>query len=105
MIDAQQLLSLAERFVSSCERAAFALEGVSETYRRIHKHENPERGKVREAILTRIPNREDRIREAQGATGQPLDEWVSDVADEEAEDQYVGPRDREWAINHPERTR
>ena len=91
-----QLNALADRFVSSFEKIAAALEGMSETYRRQHEKQYPDRGQVREAIVTRVQTEEDRIREAQGASVKPLSGWLSEVEDEEEESKHIGVREREW---------
>jgi hypothetical protein len=91
-----QLNAFVERFALSFEKIAGALEGLNETYRRHYEKLYPERKEVREAVVTRVQNEEDRIREAQGASVQPLNRWLSDVEDEEAESEFVGVREREW---------
>jgi hypothetical protein len=91
-----QLLSFVERFALCCERYATALEGLNDTYRRHLEKLYPERPQRREAVVTRVQTEEDRIREAHGASNRPLEEWLSDVEDEEAESSFVGVREREW---------
>jgi hypothetical protein len=94
----EQINVFAERLVLSFEKVALALEGLNETYRRQFAKQYPERREVREAIVTRVPTREDKIREEQGASDRPLSEWLSDIEDEEesagADD--IGVREREW---------
>jgi len=91
-----QINSFVERVVLSFESIASALEGLNETYRRHFEKLYPERKEVREAIVTRVPSEEDRIREAHGNTGEPLDEWLSDVEREEEQEEDIGVREREW---------
>lgn len=96
MMTDDQLSAFAERFVLSFEKIAAALEGMDETYRRHLDKLYPERREVREALITRVPNEEDRLREAQGSSGQPLDQWLSEVEDEEEGNEFIGVREREW---------
>jgi hypothetical protein len=93
MIDGR-MLSLAERLVLSFEKMASALEGLNETQRRSFAKQFPERGEIREAVVSRVPTAEDRIRESQGASGTSLDEWLSGIEEESEED--IGVREREW---------
>ena len=91
-----QKYALAERFVLSFEKIAAALEHLHETCQRHLEPPLPERRDPREAVVTRVPNAEDRIREQQGASAQPLAEWLSEVEDEEAEKEFIGLRERAW---------
>jgi hypothetical protein len=91
-----QLNSFVERFVLSFEKIATALEGLDETYRRHLEKLYPERGEFREAVVTRVKTEEDRIREAHGASDKPLDEWLSEVENEEEESEFIGIRERRW---------
>jgi hypothetical protein len=91
-----QINSFCERFVVSCEKIALALEGIHETRRQQFQRQYPERREVREAKVTRVPSEEDRIREAQGASDAPLDEWLSEIVQEEDEEQFIGVRERGW---------
>jgi hypothetical protein len=95
MTDDQQNAFI-ERFVVAWEKIAGALGDLNETYRRHFEKLYPERKEFRDAVVSRVPTQEDRIREAQGASGKPLDEWLSEVEDEEAESEFVGVREREW---------
>ena len=95
-----QLNAFAERFVLSFEKIGAALEGLNETYRRHYERSYPERREVREAVVTRVQTEEDRIREAQGSSSKPLDQWLSDVEDEEEGHEFVGVREREWLDAH-----
>jgi hypothetical protein len=98
-----QLNAFVERFVVSFEKLGAALEGLNETYRRHFERLYPERPLRREAVVTRVPTEEDRLREAQGADSKPLDRWLSEVEDEEQEREFVGVREREWIDAHPKK--
>lgn len=89
-----QLLALAGRFVSAFERIAISLEGINETHRQQFQRQYPEKREVREAILSRVPSEEDRLREEQGASSQPIDEWLGELDEETKQD--IGVREREW---------
>jgi hypothetical protein len=95
MTDDQEMM-FSERLVASFERIATALEGLHETYRWQYKKQYPQRREVREAVVTRVQNEEDRIREAQGTDGRPIDRWLSEVEDEEEEGGFAGVRERAW---------
>jgi hypothetical protein len=89
-----------ERFVLSWEKIAAALDGLNETYRRQFETHHPQRPQRREAVVSRAQTEEDRIREAQGASNQPLNDWLSEVEDEEEGREFVGVREREWLDAH-----
>lgn len=95
MITDDQLYSLAERFVLSFEKLAAAAEGLNEIQRRTFEKTFPERKEARDAILTRVPSEEDRLREAQGASGESLEEWLGEL-DEDQRKEDIGVREREW---------
>ena len=99
MMTPDQLNSFCERFVVSFEKIAFALEGLNETYRQIYEKQFPERREVREAVVSRVPTEEDRIREAQGASNMSIGDWLSDIAEQE---DNIGVREREWIETHPQ---
>ena len=99
--------SLAERFVLSFEKIASALEGVNETYRRHYTRQYPEPGPVRDAVVTRVPTEEDRIREAHGASTRPISEWLEELDGEERAEaeQDIGEREREWIERNKQQKR
>ena len=79
-----QMNAFVERFVLSFEKIGTALEGLDETYRRHLDKLYPARAERREAVVTRVQTEEDRIREAQGSSAKPLDQWLSEVEEEAA---------------------
>jgi hypothetical protein len=91
-----QMNAFVERFVLSFEKIGTALEGLDETYRRHLDKLYPARAERREAVVTRVQTEEDRIREAQGSSAKPLDQWLSEVEEEEEEREYIGVRERVW---------
>jgi hypothetical protein len=91
----QQIVSLQDRFVLSFEKIASSLALIGETYQKQTAKQYPDRsGEIREAVVSRVPTQEDLVREAQGASNEPIGEWLSEVAEEEEED--IGTREREW---------
>ncbi len=86
-----------ERLVLAFEQIAIALTGIDGTQQRQFAKQWPKRKKVREAVVTRIPSEEDRIREQHGSGTQPIEQWYSDLCEEdEAGNETIGPREREF---------
>ena len=67
---------LDERLVAAFEQIAEALAGIDDTQKKQFVRQWPEPGKRREAIVTRVPSEEDLIREEQGASDEPIEEWI-----------------------------
>lgn len=83
-----------ERFVLSFDKIAQAMAGIHETYKEQVAKQFPQRSaEVREAVVTRVPTQEDRIREQQGASIAPIADWLDLEAGEEDD---IGVREREW---------
>lgn len=78
-----------ERLVAAFEQIATALTGIHDTEEKQFGKQWPERREVREAVYSRIPTEEDRIREEQGASGGSLKEWLTPP-----EDEPIGERER-----------
>lgn len=82
-----------ERLVAAWEGVARALGDLNETARiAISKHW-PDPRQPREAVVTRLPNAEDKIREKTGNTDGPITEWLGEFDPEEEE---LGPREKEF---------
>jgi hypothetical protein len=81
-----------ERLVAAFEQIATALTGIHDTEEKQFGKQWPERKEVREAVYSRVPTEEDRIREGQGASDQPIpiEDWYSDLGEPE----LVGERER-----------
>lgn len=102
---------LCERVVLALEKIATALAGLDDTHRRQFSRRYPEKTQFREAIVTRVPTEDDRLREAHGASTRPLSEWLSELSEEEVEgeeqdpyrNQDVGVRERAWLEKEKER--
>jgi hypothetical protein len=79
-----------ERLVTAFEQIATALTGIYETEKRQFVKQWPKQKKRREAVYSRVPTDEDRLREEQGASSQPIEKWYSTI--DEAE--VIGERER-----------
>ena len=65
-----------ERLVIAFEQIARALTGIYDTQKKGLAKRWPERGEVREAVVTRVPTAEDLVREAHGASEESIEEWI-----------------------------
>ena len=83
--------SQAERLVVAWEGLAKELGDLNETVRTAIAKQWPEPKPVREAITSRIPTVEDKIKAQTGNTDGPIEEWLGEF---DADDE-IGPR--EWA--------
>jgi hypothetical protein len=81
-----------ERLVASWEAIAKGLGDLNETARSAIAKQWPKTRKPREAIITRIPSAEDKIKQQTGNTDGPVDEWLGEFDAEEE----IGPREREF---------
>lgn len=89
-----------ERLVIALERIASAFEGVCEEAKRAGVKFWPQQKEQREAVLTRVETDDEREKKMQGARRRTIDEIV-DPNVEEAEEEYVGARTRQWLQEHP----
>ena len=80
-----------ERLVKALELIAQSLAGVHEIQRREYEKHWPEAGERREAIVTRVFNKEDRIRQEHGSSLGSIKDWL-ELEDEE----FIGVREREF---------
>ena len=64
------------RLVTAFELMAQALAGIDETKKREFEKQWPDRKVWREAVVTHVPTEEDLIRESQGASNEPIEEWI-----------------------------
>jgi hypothetical protein len=92
-----------ERVILAFEKIASALGGLHNEVSKAGKRYWPEPGQQKEAILSRVPTEEDRIKERQGSgDDRPIKEWLSELGDPEGDAGIVGERSRQWIIDHPE---
>jgi hypothetical protein len=80
-----------ERLVVALEKIAAAFAGIDDTRKKQFAKQWPEPKEFREAVYSRVPTEEDRLREEHGVTDEPLKEWLT-VPEEE----LLGPREREF---------
>lgn len=80
-----------ERDEQAMERIASAMEVIAESTVAMYKimearleKEFPLKHEPRESTVTRIPTDEEKLRASQGATGEPLSDWIQ-----------LGPREKE----------
>ena len=93
---------LIERLALSFDKIAKALEGLHEEARKSGKRFWPEPGQQKEAVLSRVPTEEDKIKELQGSGDDiPINQWLEDLGDPEGDAGIVGERSRQWVIDHP----
>lgn len=85
------LYSIVERVAISFEKIAWSLEGLYGIQKQRFAREYPER-EHRDAVVSRVPTDEDRIRSAQGQSDKSIGEWLGDLGESE----YVGSREREF---------
>lgn len=82
-----------ERLVRAWEDIARSLGRIATIGQAFYDKLYPEKREYREAIVTRVPTREDKIKERQGANDSTLADWLANVADEDQEE-GIGPRER-----------
>lgn len=86
-----------ERIVVAWEKIAGALEGLNDRSERAFAKQYPDKER-REAIGSRVPTPEDKIRENQGVGAKSDIEWLSELQD----DRFIGDREAEYLREHPE---
>lgn len=74
-----------ERDERAMERIAVAFEHIAAVAQAWYNRTYPVRSEASDATVTHIPTPEDALKEDQGATGEPLDDWLTDV---------IGPREQ-----------
>jgi hypothetical protein len=85
-----------ERLVAAFELMATALTGIHDTQEKQFAKQWPERKEAHEAVYSRVPTEEDRIREEHGASDESLEAWLTVPEEEE----YIGDREREFLKTH-----
>lgn len=79
----------AERLVIAFESIAKSLAGIDESVKKAISKYSPEPREPRQAVVTRVPNEDDRNRSAQGASEEPIKEWLADLGGE-----FIGEREK-----------
>jgi len=91
--------NVVERLVVCFESIAKSLEGLNESAKRAGTRYWPEFKQPREAVISRVPNEEDKIKEAQGASDKPISEWLGELGDSD-DNEYIGERTKQWIKDH-----
>jgi hypothetical protein len=84
-----QETQIVEKFIVAVEKIADALAGIDETQRQEFAKRFPEPKEPRDAVVTRIPTEEDRIREEHGSSDGTVEDWLN-LTEE------IGPRERDY---------
>jgi hypothetical protein len=88
MVDILASIEADERAMARIATALEIIAGAFSSWYNLEsqrlKKEFPPKHEPRESTFTRIPTAEDRLRAAQGATGESIEEWMQ-----------IGPRERE----------
>jgi hypothetical protein len=92
--------TLNERIVIAYERIALALEGLRDEAKKAGAIYWPLPKEQREAVLTRVETDQERELRMQGARRRTIEEVV-DPNVEEPEEEYIGPRTRQWMKDNP----
>lgn len=87
-----------ERFISAFERMAEAFDfmagsvaAISKTLEKDHHRSFPTKKPPKEATITHILTEEERLREDQGASDEPIEKWAN-----------LGEREKAYLRDHPE---
>ena len=91
-----------ERIVVAYDVIGKALEGIHEEIIRAGARYWPAPGQQREAVLSHVPNEEDRAKERLGLEDKSIDinKWLEpDWLDDSEE--YIGERSAQWIKDHP----
>lgn len=91
-----------ERIVQAFEHLVMALQSIALTLSL--PHPNSVRGPVRDIEITKPLSAEDKLRAAQGSTGEATtEEWMQ--LDDDEEDDGIGPRERAFMEREKARRR
>jgi hypothetical protein len=82
-----------ERLVKALEELAKGLGDWNEIARTAIAKQWPEPRQPREAVITRKPTSEDKIKAQTGNTDGPVSEWLDEFV---AEEEEIGPRERSF---------
>jgi len=88
-----------ERLVAAWEALAKGLGELNEIARTAIAKLWPEPRERRDAVISKLPTEEDKLKKETGNTDGPVAEWLSEFDDEQGE---VGPREKAWREAHSE---
>jgi hypothetical protein len=84
-----------ERLVAAWEALAAGLGALNETARAAIAKQWPDPRTPREAVFSKLPTAEEKLKAATGNTDGPVADWLGEFPDEELEEE-IGPREREF---------
>jgi hypothetical protein len=88
------------------ERLVSAFESIAKSLSRWSEVSFPEKKTPEPMTITRVPTEEDKAREAQGDTDEPIEEWI-DIGIGPREQRIIDAEDKEskkMAEGNPEKT-
>jgi len=83
---------MSEGIEGAAHDIAAALERLAALGEKFYVRLFPDRPPAREPVITRIPTEEDKLRQAQGASEETLDQWRT--LESRYDDEPLGPRER-----------
>jgi hypothetical protein len=87
-----------ERIVAAWEALANRLGEWNEIAKTAIAKQWPEPRERRDAVISKLPTEEDKLKAQTGNTSGPIEDWLGEFDPEEE----VGPREREWREKHGE---
>ena len=88
-----------ERLVVSWEGIAREIGEFNATLKQAIGKQWPEPRERRDAVISKLPTEEDKLKVQTGNTSGPIEDWLSEFDDEQGE---VGPREKAWREAHGE---
>lgn len=88
-----------ERIVAAWEALANRLGEWNEIAKTAIGKQWPEPRERRDAVISKLPTEEDKLKVQTGNTSGPIEDWLSEFDDEQGE---VGPREKAWREAHGE---
>ena len=86
----ERYVAAQEKMAENFEYIAGALEAIATIQEATFAKVYPEKVAPAEATITHVKTEEERLRESQGSTGEPLVDWVS------LPPETIGPREAAW---------
>ncbi len=87
----ERLVVAFESFAETFDFMAGVLDGISKTLEKHHRKTFPKRKQAPDATITHILTEEERLRESQGESDEPIEEWTQ-----------LGPREAAYIREHPD---
>ena len=86
----ERYVAAQEKMAENFEYIAGALEAIATIQEATFAKVYPEKVAPAEATITHVKTEEERLRESQGSTGEPLGDWVN------LPTETLGPREAAW---------